>query len=85
MEYVIASAVSGLLALIGTVTTCLFTSKKTDQSIKVNQAVTETKIEELTREVREHNGFAHKIPVLETEIDNLKKDVKTLMRFHTPQ
>ena len=84
MEYVIASAISGGLALIGTVLTCLFASKKTDQSIRINQAVTDTKIDELTREVREHNGFAHKIPVLETEIDNLKKDVKTLMKFHTP-
>ena len=32
------------------------------------QAVTETKIEELTREVREHNGFAQKIPVMQEQI-----------------
>lgn len=33
-----------------------------------NQAVTETKLEELTREVREHNGFARRMPVVEEQI-----------------
>ena len=32
------------------------------------QAVTETKIEELTREVREHNNFARRMPVVEEQI-----------------
>ena len=32
------------------------------------QAVTDTKLEELTREVREHNGFAHRVPVLEEQM-----------------
>ena len=68
METVIAAAVTGLAALIGTVLTCIFTSRKTDQSIRVSQAVTETKIEELTREVREHNGFARRMPVVEEQI-----------------
>ena len=85
MEYIIASAITGSLALIGTVLTCLFASKKTDQNIRVNQAVTDTKIDELTREVREHNGFAHEIPILKMEIDNLKKEVHTLRKFHTTQ
>ena len=32
------------------------------------QAVTETKLEELTREVREHNNFARRVPVLEEQM-----------------
>ena len=83
MEYVWAALISGFLALAGTVITCLFTSRKTDHNIRVNQAVTDTKIDELTREVREHNGFAQEIPVLKMQIDNLEKEVHTLRKFHT--
>lgn len=72
MEYVIASLISGALALTGTVITCLFTARKTDQNIRVNQAVTDTKIDELTREVREHNGFARRMPVVEERVRSLE-------------
>lgn len=72
MEYVVASLISGALALTGTVITCLFTARKTDQNIRVNQAVTDTKIDELTREVREHNGFARRMPVLEERVRSLE-------------
>ena len=78
METVIAAAVTGLLALVGTVLTCIFTSRKTDQSIRVNQAVTETKIEELTREVREHNGFARRMPVVEEQIKVINHRIEDL-------
>lgn len=40
-----------------------------------NQAITDTKIEELTREVREHNNFARRMPVVEEGIENLKEKV----------
>ena len=40
-----------------------------------NQAVTDTKLEELTREVREHNNFAQRMPVVEEGIENLKEKV----------
>ena len=43
--------------------------------MKVNQAVTDTKIEELTREVREHNNFAKRMPAVEEGIENLKEKV----------
>lgn len=45
------------------------------QEVAVNQAVTDTKIEELTREVREHNNFARRMPVVEEGIENLKEKV----------
>lgn len=54
--------------MIGTVITCLFSQKKTEKNIEINQAVTTTKIDELTREVREHNGFARRMPVVEEQI-----------------
>jgi polyhydroxyalkanoate synthesis regulator phasin len=40
-----------------------------------NQAITDTKLEELTREVREHNNFAQRMPVVEEGIENLKEKV----------
>lgn len=40
-----------------------------------NQAVTDTKLDELTREVREHNNFAKRMPAVEEGIENLKEKV----------
>lgn len=67
-EAVVVAIITGLTTLIGTVFAVLQASKKTDEQIKINQAVTDTKIEELTREVRLHNGFAEKIPVLQEQV-----------------
>ena len=57
MESIIAAALSGAVTLIGV----LIANSK-------SQAVTDTKLEELTREVREHNNFAHRVPVLEEKM-----------------
>lgn len=43
-----------------------------------SQAVTETKLEELTREVREHNNFAKRMPVVEEKIENLDRRISIL-------
>lgn len=40
-----------------------------------NQAITDTKIEELTREVREHNNFAKRMPVVENEIKHIEEEI----------
>ena len=42
------------------------------------QAVTETKIEELTREVREHNNFARRVPVVEEQIKVINHGIEDL-------
>lgn len=56
-EAIIVAVITGMLSLCGV----LVSNRKT-------QAVTETKIEELTREVREHNNFARRMPVVEEQI-----------------
>ena len=71
MEGIIAAIITGVLTLIGTVITVLSVHKKTEHALEVAQAVTDTKLEELTREVRAHNGFAQKIPIIETRLDNI--------------
>ena len=67
-EAVIVALITGGLSLAGVVVTCLATAKKNETAMKISQAVTDTKIDELTREVRLHNGFAEKIPVIQEQI-----------------
>ena len=67
-EAIITAIITGGVSLIGVVITCLMTARKTENTMRINQAVTDTKIDELTREVREHNGFARRMPVVEEQI-----------------
>lgn len=67
-EAIIVALITGGLSLVGVVITCMATAKKNETAMKVAQAVTDTKIEELTREVRLHNGFAQRMPVVEEQI-----------------
>lgn len=68
MESIISALVAGGLALIGTVLTVNSGQKKTEQKLQTAQAVTDCKIDELTREVRLHNNFAQRVPVVEEQI-----------------
>ena len=65
MEAIIAALITGILSLAGVVISNLVSNAKMSQSLEKAQAVTDEKIEELTREVREHNNFARRVPVLE--------------------
>lgn len=67
-EAIIVAIITGGLSLVGVVVSTRATSRKTDESIRTMQAVTDAKLEELTREVREHNNFARRIPVVEEQI-----------------
>lgn len=51
---------------------------KLDAKLEKYQAVTDEKISELTREVRKHNNFAEKIPVMEAEERRLNERIKVL-------
>lgn len=70
LETVLGALVTGALTLIGV----LISNGR-------SQAVTETKLEELTREVREHNGFAHRMPVLEEQIKVINHRIEDLERI----
>ena len=65
MEAIIAALITGILSLAGVVISNLASNAKMSQRLEKAQAVTDEKIEELTREVREHNNFARRVPVLE--------------------
>lgn len=81
-EAIIVALITGGLSLIGVVVTCLATAKKTEKAAAVSQAVTDTKLEELTREVREHNHFASRMPALEVKVETLEGRVSNLEKYH---
>ena len=68
METIIAAAVTGGFALAGIIITNVMSNRKIEQQLDKSQAVTDCKIDELTREVREHNNFARRMPVVEEQI-----------------
>lgn len=74
-EAIIVALITGAISLFGTVLTILQTSKKTEESFKIHQAVTDEKIENLTREVRRHNNFAERLPALEQKVEDLEKRI----------
>ena len=57
-------------------------SRDMDAKLEKAQAITETKIDELTREVRIHNGFAQRIPVLEEKMNVANNRIKNLEAYH---
>lgn len=65
---IVVALITGGLSLIGVIITNLAGQRRTEQRMATAQAVTDTKIEELTREVRAHNNFAQRVPVLEEQI-----------------
>jgi outer membrane murein-binding lipoprotein Lpp len=81
-EAIVVALITGGLSLAGVVITCLATAKKTEKATAVAQAVTDTKLEELTREVREHNHFATRMPALEQRVDSLEHRVDHLELYH---
>ena len=71
-DAVVAALITGGLALVGVVLTVRAGNNKLQHELQhkmeVAQAVTDTKLEELTREVRLHNNFAQRVPVLEEQL-----------------
>ena len=77
-ESILVALITGGLSLAGVVATCLATARKNEQTVKISQAVTDTRLEELTREVRTHNHFAQRVPVMEEQIKSIHHRLATL-------
>ena len=78
MEGIISAAVTGVLALIGIIVTNVQSNRKIEQQLDKAQAVTDCKIDELTREVRDHNNFARRMPVVEEQIKVINHRISDL-------
>ena len=74
LENIATALISGGLTLAGVI----ISNSRT-------QAVTETRLDELTREVREHNNFARRVPVIEEQIKVVNHRVADLEAFHNPK
>ncbi len=79
-EGILASLITGALSLLGVIISGLATARKNENAVRISQAVTDTKIDELTREVREHNGFARRMPVVEEQIKVINHRLTDLER-----
>ena len=75
---IIVAIITGGLSLIGVIVSNNYTAQSMDAKLDKQQAVTETKLEELTREVRAHNNFAQRIPVLEEQIKVVNHRIEDL-------
>ena len=75
---IIVAIIVGGLSLVGVILTNASSNKKVESKIETAQAVTDTKIEELTREVREHNNFARRVPVVEEQIAGINRRLDEL-------
>lgn len=80
METIIGCIITGGLSLVGVVLSNLSNNKKIKNTLSTQQAVTDTKLEELTREVRSHNNFAQRVPVLEEQIKVANHRIEDLER-----
>nr|DAK63374.1 MAG TPA: hypothetical protein [Caudoviricetes sp.] len=78
MDAIIAAVASGVLSLCGVIITNAQSNKKIEHQLETTQAVTNCKIEELTREVREHNNFARRMPVVEEQIKVINHRIQDL-------
>ena len=65
MESIIASCITGVLALVGIVITNMMGNKKFEASLQISQAVTDAKIEELSKRVEKHNNIIERVFRLE--------------------
>ena len=79
-----SAIVVGVLSLVGVIITNNKSNNEMKSDIKTAQAVTNERINELTREVRMHNDFATRIPVLEEKIDVANHRISDLENFHKP-
>lgn len=77
-----ASILASGITLVGVFAKLKQTNTDIIHRLETSQAVTDTKIEELTREVREHNNFAQRMPVVEDNIKELKKIANELQKYH---
>ena len=81
-DTIIVALITGGLSLLGVIITSNKTTRDVQAKLDKQQAVTDTKLEELTREVREHNDFAQRVPVMEEQIKVINHRIADLEQSH---
>lgn len=81
-EAILVALITGGLSLLGVVITNRTSARELDHKLDVQQAVTSSQLTELTREVREHNNFARRVPVLEEKMAVANHRIDDLEELH---
>ena len=82
MESIIVAVITGGLSLVGVVFSNISSNKKIETQLEIAQKVTDVKLENLTSEVREHNNFAKRMPVIEEQIKVINHRIDDLERLN---
>ena len=80
---VLASLITGLLSLAGVMLSNLLSDRRRETALRTAQAVTDEQLRLLTREVREHNNFARRMPVVEEQIKVINHRLEDLEKGGT--
>ena len=80
MESIIVSAVTGICSIVGVIIASVSSANKLQKQLEISQAVMNTKLENLTNEVRAHNEFARRMPVIEEQIKVINHRLDDLER-----
>lgn len=83
-ETIIAALIAAAASVISNIIMSKKSANEIDQKLEVQQAVTTTKLDELTREVRLHNNFAQRVPVIEEQIKIANHRIDDLEGYHKP-
>lgn len=81
-DAIIVALITGGMSLVGIIVSGRMSAAKSEQAMKTAQAVTDTKLDELTREVRAHNNFAQRMPVVEEQIKVINHRIEDLEGYH---
>lgn len=81
-EAIWAALIAAAASVISNIVLSRKQSAEMDHKMEIRQAVTDTKLDELTREVREHNNFAKRMPVVEEQINILHETTEQLRKYH---
>ena len=77
-EAIAVALITGGLSMLGVIVSSKKTTTEVTHKLETQQAVTDTKIDELTREVRSHNHFAQRMPVVEEQIKSIHRRLNAL-------
>ena len=77
-EGVIVAIITGVLSLAGTIITVMVGMSKANKNIEITQAITSEKLDQLKEEVKKHNDFGQRIPIIELKVSNLEQKVEAI-------
>lgn len=84
-EAIIAALIAAAASVVSNIILSRRQAAEMDHKLEIRQAVTDTKIDELTREVRTHNNFAQRVPVIEEQIKVANHRISDLEGYHKPE